>query len=220
MDSGHLREQIQKARADGRTPFLVNATCATTVFGSFDDLEMLAEVCQQEKMWLHLDAALGGSMVLSDKHRHLMKGSHLADSITWNPHKLLGVPLQCSAILTKHESLLTEAHAANAKYLFQKDKLNIQHDTGDKSIQCGRKVDVLKLWMAWKVQGENGFAARIDRMMEISQYLRDEIVRRGQRDGSLELVSEPYMSNVCFLFIPPSARGPNAPKKGTPEWTA
>lgn len=220
MDAGHLREQIQKARADGRTPFLVNATCATTVFGSFDDLEMLSDVCQQEKMWLHLDAALGGSMVLSDKHRHLMKGSHLADSITWNPHKLLGVPLQCSAILTKHESLLTEAHAANAKYLFQKDKLNIQHDTGDKSIQCGRKVDVLKLWMAWKVQGENGFAARIDRMMEISQYLRDEIIRRGQKDGSLELVSEPYMSNVCFWFIPPSARGPNAPNKGTPEWNA
>jgi len=155
---------------------------------------------------------------MSDKHKHVMKGSELADSVTWNPHKMMGLPLQCSAINTKHLGLLQEAHAANAAYLFQKDKLNIEHDTGDKSIQCGRKVDILKFWMAYKVQGEKGYAERIERMMEISQYLKYQINKRGEERGAFRLVSEPYMTNVCFWFIPPSCRGENAPKEWSEEW--
>jgi len=142
MDEKDLREKIKIAKEDGRTPFLINATCATTVFGSYDNLEMLSSIAKEEKMWLHCDAALGASILMSEKHKHLMKGSHLADSISWNPHKMMGTPLQCSAILTKHKDLLAMAHSANAAYLFQKDKLNTEHDTGDKSLQCGRKVDV------------------------------------------------------------------------------
>jgi len=195
--------KVKQSIADGRTPFLISATCASTVFGSYDNLEMLSGIAKENKMWLHLDAALGASLLMSEKHKHVMKGCHLADSITWNPHKLMGLPLQCSAILTKHMGILEEAHSAKAAYLFQKDKLNIQHDTGDKSIQCGRKVDCLKFWMAFKVQGEKGYEDRIDRMMEISKYLRDQIV---EREGFM-LVSEPFMTNVCFWYIPPSARG-------------
>jgi len=147
-----------------------------------------------------------------------MKGSHLADSVTWNPHKMLGVPLQCSAILTKHKGLLAGAHSANAAYLFQKDKLNTELDTGDKSIQCGRKVDILKMWMNFKVQGENGVEERIDRMIALSRHLRDGIVKRGEETGAFKMVSDPYMTNVCFWFIPPSARGENAPPVDSEEW--
>lgn len=215
-----LRIKIQKARNDGRTPFLINATCATTVFGSYDNLEMLAKVCEEEGMWLHQDAALGASVLMSEKHKHLMKGSELADSVTWNPHKMMGLPLQCSAINTKHLGIMHLANSANAAYLFQKDKLNIEHDTGDKSIQCGRKVDVQKFWMSYKVQGDKGYEERIDRMMEISKYLRDQIIKRGKEDGSFELVSEPYMTNVCFWYIPPGCRvgDVNAPEKWSEEW--
>lgn len=213
MDETDLRKKVKQAREDGRTPFLINATCATTVFGSYDNLVMLSEVCKEEGMWLHLDAALGASALMSDKHKHLMKGSELADSVTWNPHKMMGLPLQCSAINTKHLGLMQQVNSANAKYLFQKDKLNIEHDTGDKSIQCGRKVDVLKFWMAYKVQGEMGYAMRIDRMFETSRYLRDMINKRGEERGAFKMVSDVYMTNVCFWFIPPSARG-------LQEWSA
>lgn len=91
-----LREQIQKAKDDGRTPFMIVATIGTTVFGSFDSCEMCSKVCKEENMWLHLDACLGNNMLVTPKHRHLVKGSHLADSSSWNPHKALGVPQQCS----------------------------------------------------------------------------------------------------------------------------
>jgi len=148
----------------------------------------------------------------------MLKGAHLADSVTWNAHKMLGVPLQCSAFLTKHEGLLAEAHSANAAYLFQKDRLNSECDTGDKSLQCGRKVDVLKLWMQFKIQGENGLEERIDRMMSLSRHLRDQILKRGKKYGAYKLVSDVYMTNVCFWFIPPSCRGENAPAVDSEEW--
>ena len=75
-----------------------------------------------------------------------------ADSVTWNPHKSLGVPLQCSAFLTKHEGLLQGCNSTKADYLFQQDKVSydVSYDTGDKSIQCGRLNDVFKLWLMWK----------------------------------------------------------------------
>jgi len=87
-----LRENIKKAKSDGRTPFMVVATMGKTVFGSFDDVEMISAICEEENMWLHMDGCLGANLLTSQKHRHLLKGSHLADSSSWNPHKSLGIP--------------------------------------------------------------------------------------------------------------------------------
>jgi len=76
-----------------------------------------------------------------------------ADSVTWNPHKLLTAPQQCSTFLLQHEGMLSACHSARAGYLFQKDKFyNTQYDTGDKHIQCGRRADVLKFWFMWKAK--------------------------------------------------------------------
>ena len=77
--------------------------------------------------------------------------------MTWNPHKSLRVPQQCSAFLTRHEGLMNESNSTGASYLFQKDKLNYDtsYDTGDKSIQCGRLNDVFKFWLMWKVKVQN-----------------------------------------------------------------
>jgi len=213
-----LRENIKKAKADGRTPFLLVATIGTTVFGSFDNMEMCGAVAKEEDMWLHMDGCLGANMLVSEKWRHLVKGSHLADSVAWNPHKALGVPLPCCMFITKHEGLLADAHSAKAAYLFQPDKLNTHMDSGDKSIQCGRKNDILKIWMNFKIQGEDGIAERVDRMQGIANYLRDQIVHRGETDGSFKLVSPGFMFNTTFWVIPPSARGPNAPAYMSKEW--
>ena len=76
-----------------------------------------------------------------------------ADSVTWNPHKLLGVPQQCSTFLTRHPNLLLEANSASASYLFQKDKFyDPKWDVGDKYLQCGRRADVLKFWLMWQAK--------------------------------------------------------------------
>jgi glutamate/tyrosine decarboxylase-like PLP-dependent enzyme len=209
-----LEAAMAADKAEGRVPFFIQATLATTVLGGCDDLVAIRAVADKFGAWLHVDGCWGGSVVLSKTHRHLAAGVEKVDSFSWNPHKMMGVPLQCAAFLTQHLGLLQEAHAANAKYLFQKDKLNTNLDTGDKSVQCGRKVDVLKLWMAWAATGDRGYEAHIDNIMDVARHLRDEVVRRDE----FLLVAEPMCTNVCFWFVPPSLRAAGAPARGTPEW--
>lgn len=83
--------------------------------------------------------------------------SYRADSITWNPHKSIGAPLQCSCFVTKHRTILADCNSVCADYLFQRDKLSYDSslDSGDKSIQCGRLADVFKLWLMWKHEVHN-----------------------------------------------------------------
>ncbi len=132
---------------------MVVATAGTTVYGAFDPINDIADVCVAHGLWLHVDAAWGGGVLVSRRHRHLMDGVERSDSLTWNPHKLLGAPQQCSVFLTKHEGLLQAAHSAQASYLFQPDKFyDVSYDTGDKTFQCGRKVDVFKFWLMWKAK--------------------------------------------------------------------
>lgn len=142
MDPEALEMAIIAARGRGTVPFFVNATAGTTVLGAFDDFEEIAKVCRRQHVWLHVDACLGGSAIFSTARRDaLLRGINHADSLAWNPHKSLGVPLQCSLLLTRHEGLLHKCNSANAEYLFQQDKFyDTTYDSGDKSFQCGRKV--------------------------------------------------------------------------------
>lgn len=129
----------------------------------------------------------------------------MADSVAWNPHKLLAAGLQCSALLLQDTSnLLKRCHGSQASYLFQQDKFyDVALDTGDKVVQCGRRVDCLKLWLMWKAQGDQGLERRIDQAFALARYLVEEIKKR----EGLELVMEPEFLNVCFWFVPPSLRG-------------
>lgn len=123
-----------------------------------------------------------------------------ADSVTWNPHKLLAVPQQCSTFLTKHAGILQQTHSANATYLFQKDKFyDTQYDTGDKHIQCGRRADVLKFWLMWRAKGTDGLEAHVNRNFENAEYFTEQIRKRP--DFQLVL-SHPECTNICFWYIP------------------
>ncbi|NXE58104.1 CSAD decarboxylase, partial [Casuarius casuarius] len=206
-----LEKEIERAKAEGAVPFFVSATCGTTVLGTFDPLQGIADVCQRHGIWLHVDAAWGGSALLSRKHRHLLAGIE-ADSVAWNPHKMLTVGLQCSAFLLRDSSgLLQRCHGASAAYLFQPDKFyDVSYDTGDKTIQCGRRVDCLKLWLLWKAVGTEGLERRVDRAFAFTRYLAEEVKRR----EGFQLVLEPEFINLCFWFVPPSLRG----KEGSADY--
>uniref|UniRef100_A0A8C4PLG7 Cysteine sulfinic acid decarboxylase n=1 Tax=Equus asinus asinus TaxID=83772 RepID=A0A8C4PLG7_EQUAS len=183
-----LERQISLAKAEGAVPFLVTATSGTTVLGAFDPLEAIADVCQRHGLWLHVDAAWGGSVLLSQTHRHLLAGIQRADSVAWNPHKLLTAGLQCSALLLRDTSnLLKRCHGSQASYLFQQDKFyDVALDTGDKVVQCGRRVDCLKLWLMWKAQGGQGLEQRVDQAFALARYLVEELKKR----EGFELVME------------------------------
>ncbi|CAH2095403.1 unnamed protein product [Euphydryas editha] len=200
MVMSELDTAIQKELALGRYPLMVNATAGTTVLGAIDDLEVAADLCKKYRIWMHVDACWGGSLILSSKLRNRLKGIERANSISWNPHKMMGVPLQCSAFLLREKGLLHEANAAAAQYLFQQDKFyDVRYDTGDKSIQCGRKIDAFKLWMIWKARSDTGLERLTDHVMEIAEFCLSAVARK---DG-FKLVTVPIQCpNVCFWYIP------------------
>lgn len=196
-DQGHmvvedLRRLIQRDRQAGRQPFFVNATAGTTVLGAFDPIREIAAVAQSEDLWMHIDGALGASVLLSKTHHHLLEGSELADSITWNAHKMMGVPLSCSAILVKRHGLLSTHFNESATYLFQSH--DDEFNPGTRSIQCGRRNDALKLWAAWLFHGDAGYEKRIDRLFELADYAAGKIAE----DPDLTLTIHPESINVCF----------------------
>uniref|UniRef100_A0A4W6EU41 Glutamate decarboxylase like 1 n=1 Tax=Lates calcarifer TaxID=8187 RepID=A0A4W6EU41_LATCA len=204
MISSALEEQIKTAKSEGAVPFMVNATAGTTVLGAFDPIEEIADICEKYNLWLHVDACWGGAALMSQKHKHLLKGIHRANSVAWNPHKMLMACLQCSAFLVRDKThLLQRCHSAQASYLFQQDKFyDVSYDTGDKSVQCSRKPDAFKFWLMWKALGTRELEQRVDRALAMARYLAQEVEKR----EGFRLLMDPEYANVCFWYIPPSLR--------------
>jgi glutamate decarboxylase len=100
----------------------------------------------------------------------------------------------------------------SAEYLFMTDKLyDIQYDTGDKVIQCGRHNDIFKLWLQWRSKGDSGFEGLMDRLMDLTQY---QVRRIKEQSDKFHLIMEPECVNVCFWYIPKRLRGsPHTPAK-------
>eukprot|EP00756_Hemistasia_phaeocysticola_P003850 Hpha_TRINITY_DN12486_c0_g2::TRINITY_DN12486_c0_g2_i1::g.42941::m.42941/K01580/E4.1.1.15, gadB, gadA, GAD; glutamate decarboxylase len=199
-----LEAKIEEYKAKGFRPFYVCGTAGTTVLGAYDDLDALGDVCKKHGLWLHTDGAWGGAAMLSPAQRHNIKGIEKTDSFAWCAHKMTGAPLQCSLfVCNDKKGLLQEANGTRASYLFQPDKLYpIEYDTGDKSIQCGRKVDCFKLWLLWKARGDDGMAALVDKAFASAQTLADAVERR----EGFELVAPRQCANVCFRYLPKSIR--------------
>uniref|UniRef100_A0A8C8VJG8 Glutamate decarboxylase 2 n=1 Tax=Pelusios castaneus TaxID=367368 RepID=A0A8C8VJG8_9SAUR len=190
---------------NGFVPFLVSATAGTTVYGAFDPLLAIADICKKYKIWMHVDAAWGGGLLMSRKHKWKLNGVERANSVTWNPHKMMGVPLQCSALLVREEGLMQSCNQMHASYLFQQDKhYDLSYDTGDKALQCGRHVDVFKLWLMWRAKGTTGFEAQIDKCLELAEYLYNKIKNREGYEMVFD--GKPQHTNVCFWYVPPSLR--------------
>ncbi len=196
-ESGRLCvDDLQRLICDdldqGFVPFMVIATAGTTVQGAFDPVNQIADIAERYKLWLHIDGAYGGSILMSEKHRHLLAGMERADSLTWDAHKMLGVPLTCSVLLVKNPEVLARSLSESASYLFQQD--DDQLNPGTRSLQCGRRNDAFKLWAAWQHHGDLGFARRVDRLIELAQYAADRICN----DDRMTLCKKPESTNICF----------------------
>ncbi|CAG0916617.1 unnamed protein product [Notodromas monacha] len=191
-----------------KKPFFVNCTCGTTVLGAFDPVEPIANICAKYGLWLHIDAAWGGGLLLSEKYRaERFLGVERADSVTWNPHKLMGCLLQCSTVHLKEDGILMNCNQMNAEYLFQDDKqyYDCRFDTGDKVIQCGRHNDIFKLWLMWRAKGMSGFRRHIDGLMATAEYMTEQL--KADTSGRFVLLwPEPECVNICFWYVPTRLR--------------
>ncbi len=178
--------------------FAVVATGGTTNAGIIDDLSGIAEVCEIENLWFHVDAAYGGGALVADSVRHLFHGIERADSITIDPHKWMFSPYDCGAVLYKHPELAKQAHSQQGSYLdIFKDEGAHGFNPTDYQIQLTRRVRGLPLWFSLATHGTDKYKEAVERGIELAQIAGEMI----ESSSSLELVRAPSLSCVLFRRI-------------------
>ncbi|MGK0325771.1 MAG: sulfinoalanine decarboxylase/sulfinoalanine decarboxylase/aspartate 1-decarboxylase [Polaribacter sp.] len=194
MLSEKLEEQILKDIQNGDIPTYVNATAGTTVLGAFDPIDKIADITEKYKIWLHVDGAYCGSVIFSEKYKHLVKGVERSNSFSYNAHKMLGTPLTCSIILVNEKKYLHDSFSNDADYLYQTD--GDDFNLGKTSFQCGRRNDALKFWTLWKSLGTKGLEQIIDQQFKLADVALDYI--RSNPDYTLYSFDDSI--SICFNY--------------------
>jgi glutamate/tyrosine decarboxylase-like PLP-dependent enzyme len=196
MDVDDLEYKIILSLKKGEVPFFVGATAGTTLLGAFDPFERISVIAKKFGLWMHVDGSFGGSIILSKKHRHLFIGIEKSDSFTWNPHKLMNVPLIASVLLLNDKTrLLKNLTDLNTDYIYHDNDIS-NYNLGKQSVQCGRRVDALKVWLAWKFFGDKGYESRINKMFELAEYAKQKVLS----NDKLELLAEKQSLTICFRY--------------------
>ncbi len=200
MDPDALRATLQSLEMEGFFPMAIVATAGTTDFGSIDPLPELSSIAHTAGAWLHVDAAYGGALLFSERHRGSLSGIDAADSMSIDFHKLLWQPIPCSVFLLRD--------ATNFDFIkMHADYLNpeLHEDEGipnlvTTSLLTTRRFDALKLWISFQSLGRAKLASMIDRTIELAFHVA-EVMRRTRK---VELICEPRISTVVFRYVPAS----------------
>jgi len=159
LDLSALRSAVEADRAAGRVPFCVVANAGTTNTGAVDPLPELADYCDREGLWLHVDGAYGAAAVLCKRGHATLEGLGRADSLSLDPHKWLFQPYEIGCVLVRDERWLRETFHILPEYLIDIEGQAGEVNFCDRGIQLTRGFRALKLWMSFKVFGQAGFEA-------------------------------------------------------------
>lgn len=197
LDVDALRAELDRLARDRRPVLAVVATAGTTATGSFDDLEATGTLCAERGIWLHVDGCHGASALISPPHRHRVRGIHHADSVAWDPHKMLLLPLSVGALLVREEGALERAFAQKAPYLFHGGDEGRVWDQGIRSAQCSRRADAIKMWVALQRYGADGLGALYDHLCSLAQHFHQLVVAHPR----LEALHAPESNILCFRWL-------------------
>ncbi len=189
-----LEDQIKLDINNGGIPTYVNATAGTTVLGAFDPIDEIATITEKYNIWLHVDGAYCGSVIFSEKYKHLLKGVEKSNSFSYNAHKMLGTPLTCSIILVNDKKHLYNSFSNDADYLYQTD--GDDFNLGKTSFQCGRRNDALKFWTLWKSVGTKGLEKIVDQQFNLANIAINYI----KNNPDYTLYSFNDAISVCFNY--------------------
>ena len=197
MDVDALRAAIAQDRARGIRPMAVVATVGTTSTTAVDPVNEIADVCAQEGIWLHVDAAYAGAAALLPELRHILDGCERAHSLVVNPHKWLFVPIDCSVLYTRRPDLVRKAFSLVPEYLTTSEGESVRN-LMDYGVSLGRRFRSLKLWFVLRYFGAEGIAARIREHIRLAGWLAAEI----DRTPDFERLAPRQFSTVVFHYRP------------------
>ena len=195
-----LRDAIERDREAGRLPCCVVGVAGTTSTGVIDPLEELAALAREFGCWYHIDAAYGGTLAFSPKHRDLIRGIELADSITFDPHKWMFVPFACGATLVREGGrVLRDSFDMTPEYLSEdRGGADVEFDFFRYGQMGTRRFNSLKLWMAMKFMGREGYARTVEHQIALTKHLAQQLdaLKDFKRVGEVETAV------CCFRFLP------------------
>jgi glutamate/tyrosine decarboxylase-like PLP-dependent enzyme len=201
-----LREAIARDREGGHLPFAVVASAGTVTTGAIDPLEEIADICAQEGLWLHVDAAYGGPAVLAEDLRPHFAGIERADSIAFDPHKWLYTPHSGGCILIRDMSHQVRSFVVAPPYIhLDRDHAGQGVDFGAMGPQFSRGFQALKVWVSLLAHGRTAYAARISHDAALARYMGARV----EGHPELELAAPVGLSICCFRYVPEGlAEGP------------
>ncbi len=192
MDGEALLRQVERDRSQGWYPLMVVGTAGSTSAGLVDPLPQIATIAEESGLWFHVDAAWGGTALLSPKLAPLLAGIERADSVTWDAHKWLSVPMGTGMFFCRHQMAVANAFAVTASYM--------PEETGEETVdqyattvQWSRRMIGLKVFMALAEAGIEGYAGMIEGQARLGDYLRDRLVETGW-----VIVNSTPLPVVCF----------------------
>jgi L-2,4-diaminobutyrate decarboxylase len=197
MDTDALAGALNEMARLGKRVMAVVATAGSTATGSFDDLETIASLCDRHNVWMHVDAAHGGSALLSTRFRDKLRGIERARSIAWDPHKMMLVPSQAGLLLVRDERDLDAAFSQRAPYLFQNNQGERVWDQGTRNFLCSRRAEVFKVWVALQRYGTQALGEMHDYFCDLTRLFYEEVRERQE----FEALHEPESNILCFRYV-------------------
>ena len=183
---------FSSARKAGFRKFILVGSAGSTPTGSFDDLVALSEIARRHRAWFHVDAAHGAGLAFSRRFRRMLKGLERADSMIFDPHKMMFMPLTAGGVLLREGELLREPLEEGAPYLFGSKRRF--PDLGQLTIACSQRFDALKVWLMWRVYGAEIWDHLTTHVCDVTasafQYCSESKV--------LEPVHRPHSNIFCF----------------------
>jgi aromatic-L-amino-acid/L-tryptophan decarboxylase len=201
-----LEEAIRRDLETGNLPVVVAASAGTASTGTIDPLHDIREVCHRHGVWFHVDAAYGGPAVLTTRYKNELSALKDADSLALDPHKWMYVPVEAGLSLVRDGAAMRDTFSLVPPYI--RTDGNSAGVLGlpwfsEYGFQQTRGFRALKVWMALKFHGVDGYTAAIERDLSLA----DQLAKRVRESGDLQLVTEPSLSIVCFRFAPAPLRG-------------
>lgn len=194
-----LEGAIAEDKARGIVPMCLIGIAGTTNTGSVDPLPELRAIADRERMWLHVDAAYGGGVLLSKKRKGLLRGLETADSVTLDPHKWFYAPLDAGAILVRDEARLTSSFGMMPSYLTDEmDTDGERYQYYVHGLEQSRRFRSLKVWLGFKRYGTDQIGQWIDANIEQTEHLYE----LGQGSPDFHALIRPLMSGICLRYDP------------------